>query len=82
VAFDGVSEHATRYNDVPIEEEVDAESLNLGMRRKTSPGGGSANSTPRRSSRRTGVGRATALSIPGHGDSKELLGRIGCDKPS
>lgn len=26
--------------------------------------------------------RASGISIPGHGDHKELLGRIGCDKPS
>jgi len=26
--------------------------------------------------------RASAISIPGHGDHKELLGRIGCDKPT
>jgi acyl-CoA-dependent ceramide synthase len=62
----------------PIEEEVDAESLNHGTNGKRR----SQNSPPivRRSSRRTA--RATAISIPGHGDHKELLGRIGCDKPS
>ena len=26
--------------------------------------------------------RASGISIPGHTDHKELLGRIGCDKPS
>jgi acyl-CoA-dependent ceramide synthase len=26
--------------------------------------------------------RTSGISIPGHGDRKELLGRIGCDKPS
>lgn len=26
--------------------------------------------------------RASGISIPGHSDKKELLGRIGCDKPS
>jgi acyl-CoA-dependent ceramide synthase len=26
--------------------------------------------------------RTSGISIPGHGDHKELLGRIGCDKPS
>lgn len=77
--FDGVNELATRKLALPIEEDVDAEEMNLGMRRKSNP---SNNSAPRRSTRRTGSGRATALSIPGHGDKKELLGRIGCDKPS
>lgn len=77
--FDGVNELATRKLALPIEEDVDAEEMNLGMRRKSNP---SNNSAPRRSTRRTGSGRATDLSIPGHGDKKELLGRIGCDKPS
>ena len=36
----------------------------------------------RRSSRRIAVTKASGISIPGHGDKKELLGRIGCDKPS
>lgn len=27
-------------------------------------------------------GRSSGISIPGHGDHKELLGRIGCDKPT
>jgi acyl-CoA-dependent ceramide synthase len=63
----------------PIEEEVDAESLNHanGNGKKRSQNG---SPVVRRSSRRTA--RATAISIPGHGDHKELLGRIGCDKPS
>jgi len=26
-------------------------------------------------------GMSSGISIPGHGDKKELLGRIGCDKP-
>jgi very-long-chain ceramide synthase len=29
-----------------------------------------------------GPARTSAISIPGHGDRKELLGRIGCDKPT
>lgn len=59
----------------PIEEEVDADALNHKLRKSGAP-------VPlRRTSRRTGA-RATAISIPGHGDHKELLGRIGCDKPS
>lgn len=39
-------------------------------------------SIPSRSSRRIAVTKASGISIPGHGDKKELLGRIGCDKPS
>jgi hypothetical protein len=35
-----------------------------------------ASSRPRRS------GRTTGISLPGHGDRKDLLGRIGCDKPT
>jgi very-long-chain ceramide synthase len=79
--FDGLNDHANHQVEQPIEEEVDAESLNLGLRKKNGSSSMNGN-TPRRSSRRTGAGRATALSIPGHGDRKELLGRIGCDKPS
>lgn len=66
--------HGDKAKAHPV-EEVDAESLNHKRRKNGAP-------TPvRRSSRRAG-GRATAISIPGHGDHKELLGRIGCDKPS
>jgi len=38
-------------------------------------------SSPKKSSRRS-KGRSSGISIPGHGDHKELLGRIGCDKPT
>ena len=31
---------------------------------------------------RTRGSRTSGISIPGHGDHKDLLGRIGCDKPS
>jgi len=54
---------------MPKEEEVGAESLSfvkLNGRRMVK----------RESSRSTGI------SIPSHADRKELLGRIGCDKPS
>lgn len=53
-----------------IEEEADVESLHF-----------SRHSNPKRHYRKTG-GRTTGISISGHGDKKELLGRIGCDKPS
>lgn len=36
----------------------------------------------RRQNRSSTAPRASGISIPGHGDHKELLGRIGCDKPS
>lgn len=50
----------------PLEEEVGVESLDL-----------------KGWERRTGVKRAAAsssVSLPGHSDRKELLGRIGCEK--
>ena len=54
----------------PIEQTVGVEGLSL--RRKVGP---------MFTTRRAG-GPASALSISGHSDKKELLGRIGCDKPS
>jgi len=48
--------------------------------RRTSPQ--PTNSAGQRRRGRTRGSRATGISIPGHGDHKELLGRIGCDKPS
>ncbi|KAF2199724.1 longevity assurance proteins LAG1/LAC1 [Delitschia confertaspora ATCC 74209] len=56
-----------------VEEEVGVESLSFA--RRTSPG-------VRRGSYKRREGRASGISIPGHGDRKELLGRIGCDKPT
>ncbi|GAM82716.1 hypothetical protein ANO11243_007000 [Dothideomycetidae sp. 11243] len=53
---------------LPKEEEVGVEQLRFVKR--TSP-----------PARRTKA-RASGISIPGHTDHKELLGRIGCDKPS
>lgn len=50
----------------PVEEEVGVESIDL-----------------KGWERRTGVKRqagATGVSLPGHSDRKELLGRIGCEK--
>jgi acyl-CoA-dependent ceramide synthase len=35
-----------------------------------------------RNRRPAGPARTSAISIPGHGDRKDLLGRIGCDKPA
>ncbi|EON64538.1 hypothetical protein W97_03771 [Coniosporium apollinis CBS 100218] len=55
----------------PLEEEVGVEELHFA--RRMSP----STRLYRRSS-----GRASGISITGHSDRKELLGRIGCDKPS
>lgn len=55
---------------VPVEQEVGVESLTFSKRKE-------------RTSRSSVVGsRASGISIPGHVDHKELLGRIGCDKPA
>jgi very-long-chain ceramide synthase len=43
---------------------------------------GSASTSASRNKRTRGAARTSAISIPGHGDRKELLGRIGCDKPT
>jgi acyl-CoA-dependent ceramide synthase len=52
----------------PMEEEVGVEALTFAKRRERSQKSAST--------------RASGISIPGHGDRKELLGRIGCDKPA
>jgi len=62
---------------LPVEEEVGVESLTFV--RRSSPG---VLSYKRSSSGRGGSSRTSGISIPGHGDRKELLGRIGCDKPT
>jgi acyl-CoA-dependent ceramide synthase len=62
-----------------IVEEVDGSGVNLtGVKHKRVD-----NAVPvRRSSRKSPVAKASGISIPGHSDKKELLGRIGCDKPA
>jgi acyl-CoA-dependent ceramide synthase len=63
-------------HDLPVEEEVGAEALNFNVRRNSVRG------YNKRGRAKSGtVSRSSAISIPGHGDRKELLGRIGCDKP-
>lgn len=52
---------------VPLEEEVGVEAINLKGRSKSKR-------------YRSGVSSAASVTIPGHSDRKELLGRIGCDK--
>lgn len=56
----------------PKEEEVGVDALTFARMNGASQ---------RRQARRESA-RASGISIPGHGDRKELLGRIGCDKPS
>jgi acyl-CoA-dependent ceramide synthase len=58
----------------PVEEEVGVEALNFSSRRGSVRG-------YKRGRARSSTSRSSAISIPGHGDRKELLGRIGCDKP-
>ena len=65
------------YEAEPLEEEVGVEALTFANRKATSVNGAVS---VRRSKKQ--VNRASGISIPGHGDHKELLGRIGCDKPS
>jgi acyl-CoA-dependent ceramide synthase len=52
----------------PFEEEVGVEAINLKGRTSTAR-------------YRKSVNHANGVSLPGHSDRKELLGRIGCDKP-
>jgi len=57
----------------PLEETVGVEGLNLRQRR----------ASPRyRTTTRKAGSHSGGLSITGHSDRKELLGRIGCDKPT
>lgn len=66
---------------VPVEQEVGVEALNFSARKSAGVNGSVG---VRRSKRQTrsSSSRASGISIPGHGDHKELLGRIGCDKPT
>lgn len=50
----------------PFEEEVGVEAINLKGRTWNT---------------RKSTSHASGVSLPGHSDRKELLGRIGCDKP-
>lgn len=67
------SSHA--YAGSPVEEEVGVEGLSFASRK----GAGSPGVRNFTTSKRPA--RTSAISIPGHGDHKELLGRIGCEKP-
>lgn len=59
----------------PVEVEVGGEDIGLGKKGKRARAAAAAR-------RKRQTARASGISIPGHGDRKELLGRIGCDKPS
>jgi acyl-CoA-dependent ceramide synthase len=59
---------AVQFEGEPYEEEVGVEALNLKGR------------TSRNSRYKKSSSSASGVSIPGHSDRKELLGRIGCDK--
>ena len=57
----------------PKEEEVGVDALTFARLNGASQ---------RRQQARRESARASGISIPGHTDRKDLLGRIGCDKPS
>lgn len=57
----------------PREEEVGVDALTFARLNGASQ---------RRQQTRRESSRSSGISIPGHGDRKDLLGRIGCDKPS
>jgi len=63
--FEAVEEVAL----LPYEEEVGVESINLKGRISNA------------SRYKKGASTSSGVSLPGHSDRKELLGRIGCDKP-
>lgn len=62
----------TGMSQPPLEEEVGVDALTFAR----------LNGASQRRQTRRESSRASGISIPGHGDHKELLGRIGCDKPS
>ena len=68
---------AQHVSAAPLEQEVGVESLNFTSRKSNVAGSSSV-----RRSKTQRTTRTSGISIPGHGDHKELLGRIGCDKPS
>lgn len=61
-------EHIETPEVLPYEEEVGVESINLKGR------------TSNASRYKKGGSSSSSVSLPGHSDRKELLGRIGCDK--
>lgn len=69
---------ATKNEHQIIESADELDAVNKNTSRPSSP----AASASGRTRRTRGAARTSAISIPGHGDRKELLGRIGCDKPT
>lgn len=73
---EGDNEEVAHHHDepeaelAPYEEEVGVEAINLRGR----------TSSASKNRYRKGASSATGVSIAGHSDRKELLGRIGCDK--
>jgi len=68
----------------PYEEEVGVESINLKGRTSNASRNGQlpiSNVSRTRVSYRKSTSSSSGVSLPGHSDRKELLGRIGCDKP-
>jgi len=63
-----ITEVVNQFEGEPYEEEVGVEALNLKGR------------TSRNNRYKKSSSSASGVSIPGHSDRKELLGRIGCDK--
>lgn len=60
-----------RHEAVPLEEQVGVEAINLkGRSRKKSPA----------KKNKKAMSNTTGVTLPGHSDRKELLGRIGCER--
>jgi very-long-chain ceramide synthase len=74
------------FGDLHADETASDENKNVNVRPGSPPASGSSSSggggSGSRGRRTRGAARTSGISIPGHGDRKELLGRIGCDKPS
>lgn len=69
IADDKASEGFDYLSEQPFEEEVGVEAINLKGR--------TSNASKRY---RKSASSSSGVSLPGHSDRKELLGRIGCDK--
>lgn len=64
---DEAAEDEYIYEEAPLEAEVGVEELDL-------------KNWERRTSAKRHAGSTSGVSLPGHSDRKELLGRIGCEK--
>ena len=71
------------HGEIPVKAESHADDAADESKQGARRGSPTASSSSGGRGRRTrGAARTSAISIPGHGDRKELLGRIGCDKPT